>query len=91
MDNGNIWEMKIEFGARNFENLKIISSHILKQIANAKSFKELPISGRSSSGFSPGRFEYSYHVETISPVEAKVAALRAEADAMEKAQVRGDL
>jgi len=91
IDQDNIWALKIEFGARNFDNLKVIAGHILKQIASAKSFKELPMSGAYSSGFGTGRFEYSYRVECSSPVEAKVAALRAEADAMEKLQARGDL
>ena len=38
------WEMKIEFAGRNFENLKHIAEHILKHVARARNYKELPSS-----------------------------------------------
>lgn len=77
------WEMKIEFAGRNFENLKHIAEHILKQVARARNYKELPITGCASSGVGKGRFEYSYNVSYMCPDEFRIAELRAEAGALE--------
>lgn len=75
------WRMEISFSACSFSGLQNIAKQILKQVSEAKSFKQLPIAGGGSGGPGTG---VSFDVKYTCPDEVRIAALRAEADELER-------
>lgn len=72
--------MKIDLYGENFKSLQHVAKQILGEVAQARSYKELPIAGGSGSGSGLGS---GYSVEYRCPVEARVKQLRLEADELE--------
>lgn len=74
------WTMNIELYSGSFEGLQSTAKQILEQVSKAKSFRDFPRGGGGGSG---GGIGSGYNVTLKSPVEARIAALRREADDLE--------
>ena len=75
------WELVIMISGNSYAALKKAAKECLPDIERTKSFKELDMvnGGHSDSGGT----EWGYHCQVKSPVEARIVALRQEADALE--------
>lgn len=81
------WTLKIELYSGSFEGVKAIAKQTLDRIVSAKSFKELPMGGGGGCGGDP--IGSGFSVVCHSPAEARIVALREEADALEKTLQQG--
>ena len=79
MDDPRAWTMKIDLYGESFKALQGIAEEILGAVAQARSFKELPIGGSSSGG----GLGVGYSVTYTCPVETRIKQLRLEADELE--------
>lgn len=74
------FKMTVELTATSFPSLMGIARQVFGEILAAKSIKNIP---RSGGGGSSSGHSISFSVTLITPVEARIAELRREADELE--------
>ena len=75
------WKVEIKAVSPTWEHLKIIVASIAKRFAESSSYRDAEIGASGSGGV-------SYSVKVESPIEERIKWLRAEADRLEKEDLR---